>query len=444
MGLKLYLLFFSVLILTIFAYFTNKKQLIAPSFLFSFPFLISSFVAMLYEKKWLLQLSNNVYWLIVLSIFLFIIISWVISLIIPKSVDNFDGMDRYLKINEYSIEVANYKKIIIIVIELLTFIVVIRSLKSITGMGDLSSAIDAYRLRNVFSDSPLPLPLIASILWRFSYAATFFFGYQLVKEKVIYKKWDKLIFIIVLLGFGISFLQGNRTSTINLLISMFIFYYILNIKKDHRNKNIIYIFIGLFVGILVLSTFQYIATLFGRSEVSGVDPGAYLAEYLGAEIANLDYFVKIYPFPTCPTFLHSVTFANMASTINSILGINFLNPTKKLLIFRVVNGYDMGNVYTTFMPWLADWGYKVVPLFIIVQASISEIIYQKISIPKVRIPLSILIYGYMGADLFFAFFSNRFFEDIFSIQFLYLIIIWIFLNFIMFPVKLKSSNREKK
>lgn len=94
------------------------------------------------------------------------------------------------------------------------------------------------------------------------------------------------------------------------------------------------------------------------------------------------------------------------------------------LPFKSINGYSLGNVYTTFYPWLYDFGYSGIFVLTMVMGIISETIYLYAKIQKNNHKhlICILIYGYISSFLFLSFFSNKFYEEVFSKNMLYIVI----------------------
>lgn len=77
-------------------------------------------------------------------------------------------------------------------------------------------------------------------------------------------------------------------------------------------------------------------------------------------------------------------------------------------------------------------------------AILSQKIYLKaIRSSKVKndwIDLNVLAYSYMYYTILFSFFSNKFYEEIFSPRFLYYLVWWIALKFLC-ELKLKTRGR---
>ena len=89
----------------------------------------------------------------------------------------------------------------------------------------------------------------------------------------------------------------------------------------------------------------------------------YLAFYCGAEIKNLDIFLN--STKTKPAIWGEQTFVNLVKAIGRFFISGFdqyylINP------YQSVNGYYLGNVYTTFKAYIHDFGYIGMIILIII------------------------------------------------------------------------------
>ena len=83
----------------------------------------------------------------------------------------------------------------------------------------------------------------------------------------------------------------------------------------------------------------------------------------------------------------------------------------------------MGNVYSTFEPYFLDFGLKGVVIISYIMGMFSQYVYGRvkyISNSKNRyIDYNAILYGYIYFPIVFSFFSNKFFEMVFSIRLIY-------------------------
>ena len=94
--------------------------------------------------------------------------------------------------------------------------------------------------------------------------------------------------------------------------------------------------------------------------------------------------------------------------------------------FQSVNGYPLGNVYTTFFSWIYDFGYGGILPFTIIMALVTQLFYRRVRF-HVGSPygvMYVLIYSYMAYALFFSFFGNKFYGEIATSNFIKYLLFW--------------------
>ena len=113
------------------------------------------------------------------------------------------------------------------------------------------------------------------------------------------------------------------------------------------------------------------------------------------------------------------------------------NPT------RWVNGYDLGNVATTFYAFLYDGGYLLYTICTILMAIISQgfvVSIRNRDVTNRNLSLVVLSYGYVIFTCLFSFFSNKFYEMVFTNIYLFMIIHWILIRF--FIINISVGKKE--
>ena len=204
-------------------------------------------------------------------------------------------------------------------------------------------------------------------------------------------------------------------------------------RKSISLKTILKLIVLAFV---VLVLFQSVGSVVGRITTSNTSLLDYLAKYCGAEIKNLDIFLqsdKIGASNQNQTFIYIVRWLGPK--------IGMQNTKYALdLPYMNVNGFNLGNVYTTFYPYIYDYGYIGEITLVAVMAGIVQIVYElaKRTTISNKPNYSIVLYMFMFSSLMFSFFSNKFYEQQFNNQFVGYMIIWIIMNKIMFKFKVKK------
>lgn len=429
------LLTFVLIVLLIISYVSNEKVVLAPSFLFTASFVFSCFFATLFAQKWNLGPDIRTFLVIFLGCLEFIVISGVVKYFYGKSSDatTLRRLDIY---EETWTMISTWKIYLIIFFEIITILITIKSLISITGTGNLSDAMYAYRRQLLFADDTQLIPSYVTLLRRFTSASGYFFGYLFIRKYLIEKKADFLLLIVIIVSGYCNILLGARTDAVVLVLGLWGYYYM---YKRHQagwrisGNTKLFVIGGAFL-ILFLLFFKQIAVLQGRTiRSTGLD---YVAEYVGAEIKNLDLFVQAGQLPVIPSMASSQTLIYVNHLLAKIFSMPTLNYRLNLP-FVVVNGIDMGNVRSTFYPFLYDLGYAGVGIFVGVMALVTQFTFEraKLTIGAKRPPISVLSYGYMISTLVFAFFSNKFYEQIFSSTYIYIVVFWVILDVFIFGVR---------
>ena len=289
---------FTLLVLTILSFFTNNRKFIAPSFLYSISFLFASFFALLNEKAWMLYLSGTTFWIIVLSVFEFIIVGllvkWIIQLIRNskiKSTNNIVTVFSFNKGKRYFITIE--------VIQLLCIIISALMIMKVTGQFNLASAVNTLNYsNNGFSNMSINLPTYVNLMLNFNQYMGIIGEYLFAESLILKKKFNVFLFIEIFLALGSSLLTGTRGGVLMSFVSIivFLFLFLYKDKKYNALKIGKYTLIVVVVIIGVLFLLQWSATLVGRN-VESFKGFEYVSIYVGAEIKNLDVFVTTYTFP---------------------------------------------------------------------------------------------------------------------------------------------------
>ncbi|MCG0678635.1 oligosaccharide repeat unit polymerase [Lactiplantibacillus plantarum] len=433
------LLFLLVLLLflTLLAnYRASEHVLVAPSVIFAGSFCLSSFWALMYAGKWNLDLHMNTFLVILLGTLEFSLIAYVFHVFYPKR--SLPDFEENVEVN--SVNINTWKIIVIVLFEIAVMVLTLKAVRNIVPDGSISQAIYAYRsqvIDPVKSLSLKSLPRIVVLSRAFTDAIGYFFAYLSVKDLILMKKFNIKYIFPFIFAMANGLMLGSRGSTMMLLLSALIYSYCLFMKKNKwngsRNSRIMLIAFAIFVVIAV--SFQSLASLLGRN-VSQFSGGDYLAIYLGAEIKNLDTFLQSNIMPVQHGIIGGQTFINLNSTFSKVFGLRDSKYSLNLP-FLTVNGYSLGNVYTAFYSYIVDFGYVGVPILVGIMSIISQFSFEKMRRFSVEgsVPLSVLIYGRIATALVFVFFSNKFYEDIFTLTFIRMIVFWVILNWFLFGSK---------
>ncbi len=426
----LLLLFPTLFLFLIISYKLSNNDLIAPVFLFTGSFCFSSIWATLYAKKWSLDLKNSTYFVICGGVLVFIVVCVCTSAI-------FRMLHRSTRYNVNLTEqnkpmiIEKWKLYFMIVFEIITLFWSVLVIMNYSGEQYISSAIGF--MKGGIYDFPTVLSIMRLVtLW-----STYWFCYAIADYYVKVKKISIPMSIIIIIGMLSSLITGGRNQLINIIISLVVFLYLLNAKYSQKSvqNNMKVIIRVIILLIIVLFLFRSTLDLLGR--ITRVqDPMDYIAMYCGAQIKNLNTYLETHVGGHASGIFDSTTFKELTLWIGKYFG---KQQVESINYFQFVNGYALGNVYTTFYAFVYDYGYVGVGILSAIMAFCSQEVYERAKRSKMKnVPsLSIILYGYISSSLVLSFFSNKFFEQNFSVLLFRGIIVVLLLNWFMCKVKIR-------
>ena len=228
-------------------------------------------------------------------------------------------------------------------------------------------------------------------------------------------------------------LTGSRGGIFQILMSGTFIYYFLWSEKNNWTKKInfkylSYIFIG---SILLICSFQSMLLLLGRySSISNF--WDYLALYICAEVKNLDIVISN-GVMSYTDFWDWSTINNLLNKISLLFDFTIKRNYANSSTYIIYKGIDMGNVYTIYYSFVKDISFFGVFLFTSIMAILSQFFLKKALSSlnnKEGLRLSLVVYSYILTMLFFSFFGNWFYTNIFSTGFAWCLIIWFLISYL--------------
>lgn len=434
----LYLLIILLFFLLILAYYISNKEIVSPSVLYSFSFLFCSVFALLNYKNWDLYISLNTFKIVSLSVLEFIVFAFLtkktVSLILGnqnRSIQEYNESSNNLLINTHALY-------LLIFIQIINILLLWRALISVTGQS-LLSAMTLYNSESLSGNSDINIPKFLTYTSTFNIGTAIYAEYFMSKFLIIFKKINLKLLLISLLGIITSFSYGARGGSINLIVTFGVFYFInyFKIRKTNKIKfkTIVYIIFAILVVLILLNWSANYLNRGGLPE-SGFE---YISTYAGAELKNLDSFVRMGLFPLHDGLWGQYTFGQLISNLANIFKWDVPKLTN-IYVYQMVNNHDLGNVYTTFVPWMCDFGYKGIFYLTLIMAVFTQTCYE-LAIRENKSNIGwILFYGAISPGVLLSFFSNKFYEQV-NTSLIYYLIIWYFLKHIFF---IKKSYENKR
>ena len=425
-------------VLMVVSYHITHHDYLSPGFIFSLGFCFSSLWACMYAQEWQLGLHDNTFLVIVGGVLLYVAISTLVHNHYYRKRRIFMSMNN----NEpLLINISDWKLNLFIAFEIIILAAYVYFLlRRGSSGGNLAESIYEFRNERTTGEITESLPAILRLSNYILISAGYWFSYVLVNNYFVKKKITWKIVIIIGLVVASSLIEGGRNNSINVLLSIFVFMTIYR-KRETAFKERLKPKMIVKVGLLAsagLYGMVYFAKVLGRKLL--FTPMYYLATYCGAEIKNLDIFLN--SARTEPAIWGEQTFVNLVKAVGGYFISNFdshyaINPYQK------VNGYYLANVYTTFKAYIHDFGYVGMIVLVIVMAIINQIVYEKALVAKnKKYPgLYCLLYGFLFNTILFSFFSNKFYENLFSLRFIRYLIFWYLFYFFFCKVRFVKKDR---
>lgn len=415
----------------------SEDDILSPGFLFAFSFFFSSLWACLYASQWDLGLHENTFLVILGGVLVY---SFVVIFTHRCCVNSRRtmGVDQSAYLADRRLPA--WFNILFLIFTIGVALWTIIYLTHWAGL-PISQFIAAGRKYDEmkFAEQHARIPSSLSTARVVVNAGGYVYAYLFFTDLVYRKKFSLTSFLIVLMGMLNDTLLGARSGAIAMFLGCVYLWLFIYQRKKKQNRFLsprMIVSLVLIV-MLLLITFRYVGILMQRS--ISKDPMDYLAMYIGAEIKNLDIFLQ--GEHTHSAGWGSQTFSYLIQSFRNKFGMANANYNLDLP-YHTINGFNLGNVYTTFYPFIYDFGYVGLIVLTAIMAFLTQLSYEmaRNSISPYRSFMGAMIYSNVIYTVIFAFFSNKFYENIITIGFLKKLIVWLFFVLIM---KLCSPASEK-
>ena len=438
-----YVTFFTIFVLFGYNFFINNKELTSPAVLFSFSFVVLMIFAFInYSDLGLYSLNWRTSFVIIIGILSFML-GTLPFVKMTNRISFFFNEEKGVRINQK----VSVNKLLIFL--LFGFFILILNTKYLgISTENYSSILGDIRDSTVNSGSGvLPKYLVFSNM--IMLMGGIFFSIELPRffiEKDYIKVFLSLV--IFLLSILISFSGGSRGSSLILIISL-IFNSILESYKNNKLRKIkISSIIKVFLIIIVLLyLFKESAVILGQTQVADFSFSRYILLYVGAQLKNLDMALTYQNIINSSNVFGQGTFRSFVKFFSNLIGSGLYGDYKLFLPFNYYNGISLGNVYTTFYPFLRDFGYFGVIICSMLMGVISEYLYylaKKFNSWNDGVSIWNILLSWSSFCLLFSFFSNKFYENIFSLDILNYIVASIVVLIFFFGFPLTRTGKLRR
>lgn len=417
------LLFILFLILTVISYMTFKGDMMAPPFIFCAMYTVSIGLALTEYSNWSLNEYSSLAFMVYFGgALVFVLIGFFVS----RLVNAFYGSDDLLPSD--SLKIIDYNKImliIIIIVDLIALYLLIRDVKAITGGGSLSQMMDTYRAMTGYS-TDAQLPGYDQQLTKVVTVSAYICGYILINNslKAGFNKSLLPLIIPIFIYCIYSIYLSNRLNWLQLIAGLVVYYCLIRaIKYGTENGSFKLLIQIIIVFIAVLVIFYLIRLMVGRRSSSNTGIINYLAMYVGGPVKLFDLFVNN---PIKSEFWGKETFYGLIRNLRS-LGLVNIPDYISHKEFRSVNGIGLGNIYSAYRPWIADFDFNgMLLLQVIFSLFFNSIYFVMKKHNYYRNTFGLILYGYIIIPVFMHPIDDQFYRMFFNVGFLiYLIVFYI-------------------
>ena len=422
------------------------KELCSPAILYITPFIAMVVVAFLFQWIWDMKLYFNTVFVILLGTVFF-----VIGAFIGKRI-KLPEMGSKCRIDQGR-GIENWKYVLFFIISLVSFgwrYKLVIDYGRAHGGKTISRALVYYNNMLKFTTNELlHTPRLVSIGNTIGTAAGFIWACDLANQLV--RKDKNIIKLILSLSNLVlciigSMSSGARGGAVQIISAFAIALLVMLYRKGEWKHRIPlkYILMLCIVFLLTAVGFLGTVTLIGRYKVNAY--GRYIANYLGAQLYNLNYYLNE-NFRTSEIFGQE-TFRSIIQFFAKIAGVLTYARYTSDLPSVLIGDLSLGNVYTCYYPYIHDFGYMGVMILSLIFGLISMISYRyaRKSPSDNPINLGLVIYGRMSYCLLFSYFSNKFYSIIVSANFVKQILYTIVMLYFLYGIRIrfKAGSRRQR
>lgn len=428
------LLWATYLIMTLFSYIIFQKDIAAPPFIFCGLYFFSITMALISKEEWQVAISDDSFIVFLFGGLIFIVLGVFFrgqnsSGSVWKNTGSLDA-----------IEIPKLITVIIIIIAIITGYMQYQANMEIAAKigASGSSALVLAAVREATSygteiSIPSYIVQMNKVLSIFAYVWLFIY----INNGVVcihgWRRIEKLVPVCIYLVNNL--LSGNRLLLLYISGAGFIYYYLMltfccGIKIDSGKilRRVLTLFILLMIG------FYGVRLLAGRvgSEESALLQ--YISLYAGGPIKLFDMFLEA---PVVSDLWGKETFIAIHKNLQA-LGLENYPVYIAHKEFREVNGVGVGNVYTAYRAWFADFGFAGIVILGGAVATFYNYFYYKLRFSNLnQHRFALLIYGYMSSGLFLHSIDDDFYPYFVSLGFISIFLIFYAVYY--FTIKLRSK-----
>lgn len=407
-----------------------NRNIIFPSNILILSFLVAAICNTIIMNVLNSDITNETMWIIVIFVSLFLIFSWVSSIIVKSDLfNNYIPNKSYSKNKKiYHLDLKYWKIIFLLCIQLLALIIFAYEFHKYIG-SFTSDNLSVYRGYSLSEKSPFPswVSMLSNVSVMISYVSIYVFINNIFSKKKD-KKRNFILFLSSVASLPLPIMSSSRFTDVSIILFSLVLY--IHFEYYHNGKLGKSFFITSFILVLVFYAFQYLGTIIGRGQYNQLS----FVYYYGGGISLFDNYIRN-PFILNSNAPGYQTFANVYNFLKKIGVLDF--SYNRSYPYGYVNGIGIGNVYSCLLSYFYDFGYEGVMIMSSIFGAIFGYMFEKVkSIKLSGIKVSVICYFYITYTLVFSPYSENIVWNLLSVG-LYenLLLIFLIARFLDYKVQ---------
>lgn len=432
----IYVLLIVLLVLLVLCYLLSGKDFFAPSTVQILTFVVATFMCIYF--MWSLDCLHDFQWKTIGMIAGAMAMSVIIGILVHRlfaKVDITPHTPDSVDISPIS-TMATFFILGIQIITLIWFLIEIRRIGGVSG--SFSATMHRFHAMSSYSvDEDGRIPWLLSQLIRLMHVLFLLFSFNLIRFWKYMSNQCRFIDLFIIFLCSLIMALTGRMPVVNNLMGSIVMFHLLRVQKQGGYKQ--YSLKSFFrVGILlifVMAMFFLSKSFVGRASrnetMNAVD---YIAYYTGSGLIAFDKYLQ---HPTLPSDIFGKeTFYRLIQFL-SAYGFISVPPYITHLEFRSVGAGFTNNVYTFLRIYHHDFGMVGTFLFHGFSIVFLSVFYEYVK--KKRGNIGILVFSMMYYSIVMSFFTERFFTQIVSPNFLKMLAIM----FVLYELLIRKRIRLK-
>lgn len=341
---------------------------------------------------------------------------------------------------------------------LITAVLMLKKVESIvyaTGyQGDPLHALTEYTRVTKFEQTDTSVRGVLGQMFVISQAMNYAWGYVALRNLFSSaRKIDWLAWINFVLASLIPLTSGARAGIVSvvfaILIYVLIFFSQENVEfRTKYTKKIAFAVVG--IAVIGVLAFRPLVMLMGR-DTGSINTFQYISFYLGAPVKNLDMYLSgslAVPIVVTSQYWGQQTFAIFYESIAHWTGQTIVKNWTDWQPNQSYHGHRLGNVYTTYYPYIFDWGIIGAFVAIAVTAVLCQWLYSHVLNYSLlcynTLQLSTITYGLVSYGLMMSFYLNFLVTNIVSSSFIRMFIVWVAISVGLYVLESVKERRKQQ